>query len=53
MPSKEEYEAAARKTPSQRSVSEQALVDKGREIGVGNVRNLDHKAKNHEKIYGK
>lgn len=48
-----EFEAAAKKRPSERSVREQALVDRGIRQGVSNVSNLDHGARRDEKIYGK
>lgn len=48
-----EFEAAAKKRPSERSVHEQALVDRGIRQGVSNVSNLDHDARRDERIYGK
>ena len=53
MASKSDYENAAKKLPSNRSVGEQALVDKAYSVGMTNVKNLDHAAKRYEKVHGK
>nr|ALS91323.1 MetaGeneMark_Unknown Function [uncultured bacterium] len=51
MPNRDEMINAAKKTPSQRTVHEQALVDKGK--GDQAVRNADHAAQREERVYGK
>ena len=48
---REQYINAAKKTPSNRTVEEQALVDQG--SNMQEVRNADFEAKRHERIYGK
>lgn len=53
MANKSDHENAAKKTPSNRTVAEQALVDEGVRIGIGDTRNIDVAAKRHESIYGK
>ena len=50
--STEEYEAAAKKLPGNRSTAEQALVDEGKELHIGNVRNLDYEAEKYQKAFG-
>ena len=47
-----DFEAAAKKLPKNRTVQEQALVDEGKRVGVGNVRNLDHEAQRTERNGG-
>lgn len=49
MPNNSDYENAAKKAPSARSTSEQALVDKGYSTGMQNVKNLDFQAKQTER----
>jgi hypothetical protein len=49
----EDFEAAAKKLPKNRSVEEQALVDDGKANNVGNVRNLDYAATQAQKYPGK
>ncbi len=51
MANRQEAINAAKKIPSARSTSEQALVD--RNDSDQQVRNADHAAKREEKIYGK
>lgn len=51
MANKEDYVNAAKKLPSNRTVEEQRLVDKG--SNMQEVRNADHEAKRQEKIHGK
>lgn len=52
MANKSDYLNAAKKTPNNRSVEEQALVDKAYSVGMTDVKNADHEAKRHAKIYG-
>lgn len=53
MTTKDEYLNAAKKLPSLRTTGEQALVDKGKAVGMQDVKNADHAAARHESIYGK
>lgn len=48
---KDEYLNAAKKKPSNRTIHEQGLVDKG--SNMQEVKNADYEAKRQEKIYGK
>jgi hypothetical protein len=50
MASDSKYLNAARKMPSARSTEEQRLVDKG--SNQQDVRNLDHAAREQERIHG-
>lgn len=51
MPTKDEYLNAAKKSPSDRSPAEQALVDRG--SNMQDVRNADFAARRHERTYGR
>ena len=51
MPNRDEYVAAANKSPSARTPAEQALVDRG--SNMQEVRNADFEAKRHERIHGR
>lgn len=52
MATRPEYEEAAKKLPSNRTVADQALVDDAYKSGMVDIKNLDHAAKEHEKTYG-
>jgi|GEM_PF-5314146 len=52
MANKSDYEAAAKKLPSHRSVSEQALVSEGVRDGIGDTRNINTQAEDHERTHG-
>lgn len=47
---REEYLEAAKTLPDHRTVAQQALVDRG--SNMQEVRNADHAAQQHQKVYG-
>ena len=49
MATNKEYEDAAKKRPGNRTVAEQALVDKAKNLGMTNIKNLDHEAERDER----
>lgn len=48
----EEYRAAANKLPKNRTSEEQALVDNAYSNGMTEIKNLDHAAKETQRIRG-
>lgn len=53
LPTDREIENAAKKTPSARSIPEQHIVDSAIRAGNQTARNLDHAARETERVHGR
>ncbi|HTK39792.1 MAG TPA: hypothetical protein VL362_02910 [Patescibacteria group bacterium] len=53
MPTKQQIEDAAKKTPANRTVAEQKMVDDASRVGNQAARNLDHAARETQRVRGR